>query len=224
MKAHSKHFERLRVALLMTTISGFVNAYSYLLFDKRLAGAQTGNVLMLGMNLADLNWEQVWHFGLPLLVFSLGQALSYGLRRWARKYQLSHHILGLRFIIVILCLTLLLLPIASGDLIVALLALFSAVQVDIFSHIGQTPYANVMMTGNVKAGAYFLAKGLAENHSKTVKTALHKYYLIASFMVGVASAVWLIRLFANYSLWLLLPPLFLLHQWFQMMLDSGNKK
>ena len=222
MKAHSKHFERLRVALLMTTVSGFVNAYTYLLFGKRFAGAQTGNVIMLGMNLAELNWQQIWHFSIPLLAFSFGQAFSYGLRRLARKYHLSHHILGLRIILLILLLTLLLLPWAGGDSIVALLALFSSIQLDIFSHIGEAPYANVMMTGNVKAGAYFLAKGIAEHHHRTIEHSLHKYYLIASFMLGVAIAVWLVGLFGSYSLYSLIIPLFFLHQWFLAM--RGTRK
>jgi uncharacterized membrane protein YoaK (UPF0700 family) len=214
MKTHSKQFERLRVALLMTTVSGFVNAYSYLLFDKRFAGAQTGNVILLGMSFAELDWHRIWQFSIPIMAFSFGQAVSYCLRRFARKFQISHHILGLRVILGILLATLLLLPLNNGDLIVASLALFSSIQLDIFSHIGEAPYANVMMTGNVKNGAYFLAKGLAEHHKTTVEHALHKYYLIVSFMIGVAAAVWMVKLFGIYSLISLVFPLIVLHQWF----------
>ena len=52
-------FERVRVAVLITFISGFLDAYTFVTQGKRFAGLQTGNLIYLMKNLAEGNLAEV---------------------------------------------------------------------------------------------------------------------------------------------------------------------
>lgn len=200
MKVNIKPIEKLRLGLIMAGIGGFINAYSYLLFGQRFAAAQSGNVIMLGLSLAQGQVDRLWHFCLPLICFSLGQSLSYALRRLANHRHINVQELALLAMVGLLGLSLISASFWSEDATVACLALFSGIQVDVFSHIKGLPYANVMMTGNVKVSAYLLTRGIAEKNKHLVKQGLEKYAVMASFILGVLFAVWLVNLFGVASL------------------------
>ena len=53
-KKNYRIFERVRVAVLITFISGFLDAYTFVTQGKRFAGLQTGNFIYLMKSLAEV--------------------------------------------------------------------------------------------------------------------------------------------------------------------------
>ena len=72
--------EALRVGLLLALAGGFLDAYTYLGRGHVFANAQTGNIVMLGVDVARGDWAGAGHYLLPILAFVAGVLLA----EWVR--------------------------------------------------------------------------------------------------------------------------------------------
>lgn len=61
--------ESLALGIVLTLAGGFQDAYSYNCRGKVFANAQTGNIVLLGQNLATGNWQSAVRYLLPILAF-----------------------------------------------------------------------------------------------------------------------------------------------------------
>ena len=68
--------ERLPIALLLATNSGFVDAYTFQYHGERFASLQTGNIIQAGISLARGQFNYASSFLLPILFFLLGAAFN----------------------------------------------------------------------------------------------------------------------------------------------------
>ena len=69
MKAKGQMSESMPLAIFLTLAGGLQDAYSYNCRGKVFANAQTGNIVLLGQNLAEGNWGVALHYLIPLLAF-----------------------------------------------------------------------------------------------------------------------------------------------------------
>lgn len=64
--------ESFLIAFLLTISGGFLDAYTYILRGGTFANAQTGNIVLTGVNIAKHNWTgAILHF-LPVIAFFTG--------------------------------------------------------------------------------------------------------------------------------------------------------
>ena len=64
-KVSTQMSESMTLAVFLTLAGGFQDAYSYNCRGKVFANAQTGNIVLLGQNLAQGNWDLVLRYLLP---------------------------------------------------------------------------------------------------------------------------------------------------------------
>lgn len=64
--------ETLPVGLLLALTGGLLDGYSYLNRGQVFATAETGNIVLMGINLAQGQLAQALHYLLPILAFALG--------------------------------------------------------------------------------------------------------------------------------------------------------
>ena len=81
-------FERVRVAILLAFISGFVDAYTFMTQGQRFAGMQTGNMIYLMKHLAEGHILTAASYLLPIVAFMLGSLFTYFARRFAVRHIL----------------------------------------------------------------------------------------------------------------------------------------
>ena len=67
--------ESIELAVLLALSGGIMDAYSYLVRDHVFANAQTGNMLLFGVNLAAGDWVQCLHYAVPVVCFAAGIAM-----------------------------------------------------------------------------------------------------------------------------------------------------
>ncbi|MCC9692442.1 DUF1275 domain-containing protein, partial [Streptococcus agalactiae] len=160
-KSHRQYqiYEGLRCAVALCFISGYINAFTYVTQGKRFAGVQTGNLLSFAIHLSNKHYSQALAFLLPIMVFMLGQSFTYFMNRWANKHQLHWYLLSSFALTQVAIVTIILTPFLPSSFTVAGLAFFASIQVDTFKSLRGAPYANMMMTGNIKNAAYLLTKG-----------------------------------------------------------------
>ena len=73
--------EALPVGLCLALGGGMLDAYSYLQRGQVFATAETGNIVLLSINLSMANWSQALHYLLPVLAFFAGVLSTELLRR-----------------------------------------------------------------------------------------------------------------------------------------------
>ncbi len=76
MKHSLQMSETLRLGIILALSGGFMDAYSYLERGNVFANAQTGNLLLFGVNLAEGNYFAMLSYLLPVLAFTLGILLA----------------------------------------------------------------------------------------------------------------------------------------------------
>ena len=73
--------ESLAVGFLLALTGGLLDAYSYLNRGEVFATAETGNIVLMGINLAQQNWSGALHYLLPVLAFTAGILAAEWVRR-----------------------------------------------------------------------------------------------------------------------------------------------
>ena len=86
-------FEGLRVATVLTFISGYLNAFTFITQGGRFAGVQSGNVISTAYFLALGEFQQVLNFLIPIVSFVLGQFFTYSTRKWFLNKGFSEQIM-----------------------------------------------------------------------------------------------------------------------------------
>ena len=191
---HGKHIqvsESFLLCALLTMTGGFLDVYTYITRGHVFANAQTGNVVLLGLNLAEGNIKEVAFYLFPIIAFALGILFTEWIRAKFKEYDLLHW----RQIVVFFEALLLFFPafMASGmwDTAVNILVSFvCAVQVESFRKVNGHSVATTMCTGNLRSGMEHIHKMLFQNNRESRKAALEYFGIIASFIFGAMVGVW----------------------------------
>ena len=76
MKHSMQISESIGLGTILALSGGFMDAYSYIERGKVFANAQTGNMLLFGVNLSEGNYQTMLNYLFPVLAFALGIARS----------------------------------------------------------------------------------------------------------------------------------------------------
>ena len=76
LKFSKQMSESIKLGVILAIAGGFMDAYSYMCRGKVFANAQTGNILLLGINISERNWQMALHYLVPVLAFAIGIALA----------------------------------------------------------------------------------------------------------------------------------------------------
>ncbi len=155
--------EKLKTALLLAMVGGFLDAYSYLGRGGVFANAETGNMVLFGINLIERNYIQALHYFIPILSYFIGIQLVDFIRRkyFSRNNQTNKPIIYWRqrvLLVEILVLTLVgFLPAQRFDSFAnVLIAFVCALQVQAFKKVHGLAFASTMCTGNlIKSSSAF---------------------------------------------------------------------
>jgi len=154
--------EKLRIAVLLSFISGYINAFTYNNAGELFAGAQTGNVIFMALHFAKGNLEKAVEFLIPIISFMIGQIFIYCFRNFFQRRGHKGYIHSSLLMLVIMIMLIVLLPFFDYHFIVVTLAFFAAIQSDTFQRLRGFSYATIMMTGNVKNAPRLLIEGLVQ--------------------------------------------------------------
>ena len=183
-----------RLGLTVICAGGFMDAYSYLLHDHVFATGQTGNIVLLCMNLAEGQWVGVAHYLVSILAFVLGIMLSrhvlvrvhgratHRMQRWVAVFEAAASA------------AIAVLPVWVPDLLVnSAIAFCAAVSYENFRQFGtKSAYASVFCTGNLRSLGETLYDGLFEKDRHELHRSARYAGLVASFCVGAVACKLLI--------------------------------
>ena len=180
--------ETMLTAALLAAAGGFLDAYTYLCRGGVFANAQTGNIVLLGIHLAQREWRLAAYYLIPIGAFALGVVAAEAVKarcvRPAGRLHWRHFTLGMEILILTLAAFL---PRGEWDTAVNVLVSFTcAVQVESFRKFRGNAFASTMCTGNLRSGTEALYHGLRRKDGALVEKGVRYYGVIGCFVAGAA--------------------------------------
>lgn len=176
--------ESLVIGLLLASVGGFLESYSFLSRDGVFANCQTGNLVLLAMYLVKGDWTRVLSYFIPIVSFVVGVFLTELTRSYAGNDKLHWR----QYIILLEAVLLAavgLIPSGERDIIATTLIAFScSMQVEAFRKVKGSVYATTMCTGNLRSGTFQLFQYFTGKDTAGLKRAGNYFFVIAVFMAG----------------------------------------
>lgn len=177
--------ENFILGIMLALTGGFLDAYTYITRGGVFANAQTGNIVLMGINLAKGDFERVFHYVVPILAFALGILIAEVIKSKLKQAQHMHW----RQIIVLAEIILLIvcgfIPDGKGNTAVNVVISFvCSLQVESFRVINGNTVATTMCTGNLRSGTELLFLGIRKKNKHIALRSLTYYGINLFFALG----------------------------------------
>ncbi len=192
--------ESMRIGAILAIAGGFMDTYSYLVRDHVFANAQTGNIILLGINLSEKNFSQAINYLFPILAFILGVAFADLIKfkigeknivNW-RQISLLIEALVLFFVAFI--------PTNLNLLANSLTSFSCAMQVESFRQIHGNSIATTMCIGNLRSATSHICLYFYEEDFSNAKRGFIYYSIILFFILGAIIGKFFIELLGQKSI------------------------
>ena len=220
-QAKIQRSETFLVAALLAVAGGFLDAYTYLCRGQVFANAQTGNMVLLAVRLAEGNWRAAASYLVPILAFFAGVLVAETVKnhhRGAGRFHWRHTVLGLEIAVLAAAVCI---PLGEWNGIANVLISFvCALQVEAFRKVRGNPFASTMCTGNLRSGTEALYHGAAGHDRALLEKSGCYFGVIACFIAGAALGG---LATARFGQWAAAGPIFLQAAAFVLMCESERK-
>lgn len=186
-----------QLAALLAIAGGYMDAYTYLCRGKVFANAQTGNIVLLGINLLNGQLSESFKYIIPVMAFIAGIIVAEIIRNQFRTSS-SGFVFRFRFVFghwrqivlmieVVALIAAAFMPSASLNIIAnTLISFVSALQMESFRKMNGNVFASTMCTGNLRSGTECLYQHLFHHETAMMVRWMQYYGIILFFIVGAA--------------------------------------
>ena len=181
---HGQMSESFVVGILLCLCGGFQDAYTYVCRDKVFANAQTGNIVLLGNHLAQLDWSGAVRYAVPILAFAAGIFVAQKVHfRFGKSEKIHWRQLVLLLEIIVLFVAGFF-PAGMSLPANALISFSCAMQVDSFRKIRGNAMATTMCIGNLRSATDLWCAYTETKDKRTRQRSLQYYSFILVFAIG----------------------------------------
>ncbi|MGN0136977.1 DUF1275 family protein [Anaerotignum sp.] len=172
------------IASMLAIVGGFLDAYTYVARGHVFANAQTGNIVLFGLHLAEGEWLQALSYFIPITAFVLGIFVD----EWIKKFVLPLPKIHWRQIVLLFEILILFivawLPLGGTNDLVAntLVSFVCSMQAQSFRKVHGLPYATTMCTGNLRSGTEMFFR-YTQSKDKELRSKSIKYYGVIFFFI-----------------------------------------
>ncbi|WP_208615639.1 YoaK family protein [Gottfriedia luciferensis] len=191
------------LGILLALVGGFLDGYTFISRDGVFANAQTGNVVLLAINLSNGDWRNSIIYILPILAFIMGVLVAESVKHPRLRevlYSYRRSILILEFVVLMIVG---ILPTSVPNIVVTVCISFvSSMQISTFTHLDKWTYNSTMTTGNLRIASQ-AAYSAFINHNKEARTKLKEFLvIILSFSLGALLGSISTKTFGVRSIWI----------------------
>ena len=195
MKRAKQTSESIELGILLALSGGFMDAYSYLARGQVFANAQTGNMLLFGVNLASGQFQHALHYLCPVLAFGLGIFLAEFVH--FQKIQKVHWRQVTLLIEIIILFGVGYISFEQNLVANSLTSFACGLQVQAFRKIHGKGYATTMCIGNLRSGTQnWCDYHYTKNKESAFKGMLY-YGIILMFIIGAIIGNAFVKLLAE---------------------------
>lgn len=203
---HIQMSESIIVGLVLALSGGFMDAYSYLFRGGVFANAQTGNFLLIGINLFHHNIDGALRYIMPVSAFTTGIIIA-DMTRYYLSHKVKKQINWMHWrqgvlVVEIICLFVVaFLPQEWNSLANGLISLACGIQMTAFKKVRGHAIATTMCIGNLRAGTEYMCRFFREKNRHEVKMMLLYYGAIFFFIMGAVLGSIFIQKYGIYAIW-----------------------
>lgn len=199
-KSYIPVHQTLKVGMMLAVVGGFLDAYTYLLEGRVFANAQTGNIVLLFILLAEGKWEKSLYYLAPILSYFVGILVTEAIRKhykaigpgiW-RKRMLTIEII----LLAIIAFTA---DVFSSSVINMCISFISAMQGCTFKNLVGQSYVTMTCTGNLRSATRHLFQYLSTKDKEAGRISGRYYSIIGSFCMGALVGTFLVSVAFEYS-------------------------
>ena len=175
------------VGVMLAISGGFFDAYTFISRDGVFANAQTGNMVLLAINLRNGEWVKSLLYFLPIMSFVIGVFLvEFFKSKFSEHPKIHWHQLVLIFEIAIMTLVGFIPQGKLNTLANILVSFTCAMQVEAFRRMNGNPFATTMCTGNLRSATDNLFQYFKTKNKDKLHNAFQYYGIIFFFICGAA--------------------------------------
>lgn len=199
---HGQMSEAFLTAIFLSMSGGLQDAYTYLFRGGVFANAQTGNIVLLSVNLLNGNTGQAVRYLIPVFFFALGvlaaELIRSRFQRWQRFHWRQLVILGEMALLFAVGL----LPQQLNALANALVSFSCAMQVQAFRKVDGFAFASTMCIGNLRSGMESLCTWFKAKKQADRQKAGRYFSVILLFALGAGAGGVTVAYLGQYTIWL----------------------
>ncbi|WP_317367641.1 YoaK family protein [uncultured Tyzzerella sp.] len=191
--------ENIYISLILTFIGGFLDSYTYILYDKIWANTQTGNLILFSLFLVEGQFYNAFLRIFPIASFCIAifinQALIY-------KFSKNKNWIKIVLAISIVSTSMLGFGIFKNNniVVICLISFVCALMIGTFKKSKGDIFAPIMCTGNLRSLVEFFAKWIIYKEKDAKKVVLKYVSIIVIFCTGVYLGAIIVIHLATYSM------------------------
>lgn len=176
--------ESLKLGSILALSGGFMDAYTYVCRGHVFANAQTGNILLFGVNFSEGNWQMALRYLFPVLAFALGIVIA-NIVKYCFKYKENIHWRQITILAEAgILLSVSFMPQSANLIANSLVSFACGIQVESFRKINGTGIATTMCIGNLRTATKALCDYCYGKEKAEAKKCIMTYGIIVIFVIG----------------------------------------
>lgn len=214
--------QKLIVCLMLAVVGGFLDAYTYTLKGGVFANAQTGNFVLLGINIIEKRDVSIIYYLISIATFAFGILTAEFIKRRDNKIQWInwHHIILIIETIILFIIGFI--KSVEFDLMVCVLITYvCAIQVSTFRKLEGLAFASTMCTGNMRFGCERFVEYRMNKDKKSLTDAFKYFFVIVFFCIGAGMGAKMCYVYKEKSIWFCCIILFIV--WGYLMINENTK-
>jgi uncharacterized membrane protein YoaK (UPF0700 family) len=193
--------ESLPVALLLTMVGGFLDAFTFVGYGGVFANAQTGNIVLLGVEAGERRWGPALLHVPPVLAFLLGVTVAAWLGHPAAVRIVKRPTRVALGVEILVTSAIGFMPGWPGQAVTTTVAFAAAVQVSTFRSLDGTGYSTTLTTSNLRSLVEKTYQWRAGRDVTAGRQAAQLAAVILAFGAGAGAGGWCTRLLGPRAAW-----------------------
>lgn len=189
------------VGAILAVGGGFLDAYTYFYRGKVFANAQTGNIVLVAINIAQKDYSNIIKYVIPIFCFFVGVIVAEIMKHILKRHKLHwrQYALIVEALVLMIVMTL---PNDNFYNIIAnsLVSFVCALQVECFRKMHSTPFATTMCTGNLRCVSENIFLYFYLKNKEYRDRAIRSFLIIVLFIFGAICSAVLTKLYNTFSI------------------------
>ncbi|MBW1606177.1 YoaK family protein [Lactobacillus sp. Sy-1] len=202
-------FETPLIAALLAAISGSIDAYAYIEHGGVFAGLQTGNLILLSINLSEFNFFPILRLCFSIFLFAFGVIIVKIIQRRFRV-EVDRKKLIIKYELALLIITGLTASWVPNLITIGFLDMAAAAHLQEFKFLRGNAFNPLMMTGNLSKASNNLYMTLLDHDQKAKRLFLDTCMVIFSFVCGAIIMGFITQIVDQFAILVTILPLILI--------------
>lgn len=176
--------ESIILAAILTLSGGLMDAYSYMCRGQVFANAQTGNILLFGVNMSTGHFSAALQYICPVAAFAIGIAIADIIRFMLRDSRKIHWRQLTVLMEAVLLLAVAFVPAGFNLPANSLTSLVCGAQVESFRKVNGSSMATTMCIGNLRTATQSMCDYFLKGERRSAKRGMMFFGIIGVFIIG----------------------------------------